>query len=201
MPPIWQVLLASLPQVTFSIYAVGPLVWTVHSDAPLLSTIVATLSIALVFVTVPIRLALGAVLASFLSSIASFATRPLISSFSSIPRFCSVQSFLACAFAKSVFFFHVIAHTSSYDMSLLKSWSLCVFLASGVPTFPQINWYWSVVGYHFVDDALQLFPQFRLIPSVPSRTPFDGLRHNFPHHNRLLRFIDHLELVIELTHF
>ena len=58
---------------------------------------------AFVFVTVPIKFAaLRASLASLLSSVVSFATRPFISSFSPIPRYCSVWSFLACYFAGSV---------------------------------------------------------------------------------------------------
>ena len=76
-----------------------------------------------VLVTLPIRFAaLGALLSSFHSSVVSSATRPFISSL----RRCHVPD---------QFGPKPIAQTSSYHMSLLVSWSLCVVLASCAPTF------------------------------------------------------------------
>ena len=47
--------------------------------------------------------------------------------------------FFACSFADLVPF-QAMAHTSSYDMSLLVSGSLCVVFASYAPDITQVHW-------------------------------------------------------------
>ena len=123
-----------------------------------------------VIVTVPIWFAaLGAFLAFFLSSSISFATRPFISSFSSIPRSCSVWPFLACSFACFVSFprnrTHIVVRHVVAPVLITLYRSRIVRTDT-----PQIHRYWSVVDDHFVDDDLQLFQNFVEFSSVPSRT-------------------------------
>ena len=106
--------------------------------------------------------ALRAFLASLLSSVVSFCHSPFISSSSSIPRHCSA----------ALFPFHAIAHTSSYNISLLESWSLCIVRTD----IPQIHLHWSVVGHHFVDKDFQLFHNFVEFPRFHQDLSIDVLR-------------------------
>ena len=84
--------------------------------------------------------------------------------------------------------FQEIAHTSSYDMSLLVSESLCIARTN----VSQVHWFRSVVGYHFVDGDLHDFVE---LSRSRQKLTFDVLRHHLPHHEYLLCFIDHFELM------
>ena len=142
---------------------------------------------------------LGALLASFLTSVISLATRPFISSFSTMPWSLPIRSLLACSLARlvpfpgdstQVFVSHVIARVRV---------ALCRLRI--MPTdVSQVHWCRSTVDHHFVDDDLQLFHDFIKLSRCCQELTFDVLRHHFPHHERLLRLIDHFELVLFLGH-
>ena len=138
----------------------------------------------------------GALRTSSVSSVISFATRPLISSYSTIPRSCSIWSFLVCSLASCV-----CTHISSYDMSLLTSWSLCVVVASCVPTFPRS----SGTGPSSAITSLMMTSNFSMIFVELSRSrqelPCEVLRHHFPHHKCLLRFGNRFDLMLHSTTF
>ena len=200
--------------IIFFINVVGPLVWTVYSDVLLLSAVVAvsgfTLAFALalafflasfVLVAVPIGFAaLGALLASILSSTNSSATRPFIGSFSTMPH--SLIRLIPCLPVPlpALYPFHAIAHTSSFTRSLLVSESLCVDFVSCPLTFPKsigTGPSWAII-------SLMMISSFSMISSNFFRSrehPFDVLRHHFPHHEYLLCFINRFELMLVLNHF
>ena len=133
-----------------------PLVWTVYSDVPLLNEVTAvsgfTLALAFtlasrVLVAVPIGFAaLGALCASFLGSVISPATRPFMSSFSTMPRSRSVWSLFACSFA-----------------GLVPCPSTLCRLRVVRTDITEVQWCRSVIGHHFIDD-LQLFHDFVELP-------------------------------------
>ena len=97
--------------------------------------------------------------------------------------------------------FRVIAHTSSYDMSLLVSESLCVIFASCVPTFPRsigTGPSSAIISLTMVSSFSTISSNF-LGPVRNSRLVSFGIISL--HHECLLCFINRFELMLVLGHF
>ena len=140
---------------------------------PLPSAIVAIESFALtfafafvyvgsfVFVTVPIRCAdLGAFLflLSFLHHLFRHSLHSSAPSSYLLGTTSLLRLVLSCLLLYQFCILSTRPHTSSHDMSLLSSWSLCVVLASCVPTLSRlIGTGTSSVGHHYVDDDSNFF--------------------------------------------
>ena len=186
--------------VIFFVYAVGPLVWTVHSDMPLLSAIAAISGFVLAFVFAFAFVSSASFCPCHRTNQVCCPWTPFLPPFlppSSLPSLVhSSAPYPRCHAPDPVLFlraplpalnpFQAIAHTSSYDVSLLVSESLYVILASCVPTYPRFHWYWSVVDHHFVDDDLQFLHDFVELSRSRQELPFDVLRHHLPHNRCLL---------------
>ena len=136
----------------------------------------ACVSIAsVVFVAVPIGVAaLGAFLASFPPS----SPLPLAHSSAPYPRYHVPAPFgpFLPAPVPVLYPFHTIGHTSSYDVLLLASGSLCVVLAS----FPTSVGAGPSFSHHFVDDDVHLFHNFVELPRSRQELSLDVLRHQIP---------------------
>ena len=109
---------------------------------------------------------------------------------------------LSCLFpCQLCFLLNAMAHISSYGMSLLASWSLCVVVASCVQTFPRS----SGTGPSSAITSLMMTSNFSMIFVELSRSrqelPCEVLRHHFPHHKCLLRFSNRFDLMLVLNHF
>ena len=176
--------------VIFFVNAVGPFVCTVHSEMPLLSAIVAISGFALAFVFC-LRLCFQCLLCPcHRTNQVCCPWTPFLPPFlppSPLPSLVhSSAPYPRCHAPDPVLFlraplpalnpFQAIAHKPSYDMSLLVSKSLCVILASCVPTYPRFHWYWSVVDHHFVADDLQFLNDFVVLSRSRQELPFDVLR-------------------------
>ena len=161
---------------------------------PLLSAVVAvsgfTLAFALelafylaplVLVTLPIGFAtLGALLASLLPPSSLL---PLSHSSAPFPR-CHVPDPLGPflpAPLPALYPFQAMAHTSSYDMSLLVSEAFCVVFVSCVPTFPVPSAR-PVVSHYLVHNDLQFLHNFIKRSRSRQEFPFDVFWHHLPRH-------------------